>query len=227
MKSSYAAIAAIVVIIVIIAGAVAIMRRGTDPSPTRFGVSVSISPSSQSGAKGATLTYTVTVHNTGNVSDNYSLVVSDNPSSLDPTPNWNPSVLPTSLTVSAGSSGTATLSVPVPLIAVGGAFDNITVTANGTGVSASKSCIAAVSLQENSVSIIDFAFQPSSITVSVGTTVIWTNTGGVTHNVTSTTDLFSSGNISPGGTFQFTFENAGTYNYTCTIHGFAGAVIVQ
>jgi len=81
--------------------------------------------------------------------------------------------------------------------------------------------------QENSVSIVDFAFQPSSIPVSVGTTVTWTNTGSVTHNVTSTTGLFSSGNISPGGTFQFTFENAGTYNYTCTIHGFAGTVIVQ
>ena len=82
---------------------------------------------------------------------------------------------------------------------------------------------------ENLVSIVDFNFQPSSITVSVGTTVTWKNNGSTIHNVTSTSGpvSFSSGTISSGGTYQFTFENAGTYNYKCTIHGFTGTVIVQ
>jgi uncharacterized repeat protein (TIGR01451 family) len=232
MKSSYAAIAAIVVIIVVIAGAVVVYKsRSTSPSHATYGVSVSISPSSQSGDNGATLTYTVTVHNTGGVSDNYALTVSDNPSpSLDPIPNWNPSVSPNSLTVSAGNSGTATLSVTVPLVASSGMSDNITVTASGTGVSASKTCTAeatAPTLQA-SVSIIDFAFQPSSITIGAGTTVVWTNTGSATHTVTSDSGIFDSGDISPGGTFQFTFENAGTYSYHCSIHTFmTGTVTVQ
>lgn len=82
--------------------------------------------------------------------------------------------------------------------------------------------------QENLVNIVDFEFQPSSITVSVGTTVTWHNMGSVTHTVTSTSGLFNSGNISPGGTFPFTFENAGTYTYHCSIHtSMTGTVIVQ
>jgi hypothetical protein len=99
------------------------------------GVNVSISPSSQSGANGATLTYTVTVNNTGNVSDNYSLTVTDNAG-------WSPSILPTSLTVSAWSDGTSTLSVTVPSGAVGGTIDSITVIARGTVYENSATCTA-------------------------------------------------------------------------------------
>ncbi len=87
-----------------------------------MGVSVSISPNSQSGANGATLTYTVTVNNTGNASDNYSLTVTDDAG-------WFPSVSPTSLlNISSGSSGASTLSVTIPSGAVEGTIDSITVT---------------------------------------------------------------------------------------------------
>jgi len=110
------------------------IRSFTVSASTRS-VNVSIYPSSQSGANGATLTYTVTVANTGNVSDTYSLTPTD-------TTGWSPSVSPTSLTVSPGSSGTSTLSVTVPLNAIGGTSDTVTVTAAGTGVSGSGNCIA-------------------------------------------------------------------------------------
>jgi uncharacterized repeat protein (TIGR01451 family) len=86
-----------------------------------MGVSVSISPNSQSGANGATLTYTVTVNNTGNASDNYSLTVTDDAG-------WFPSVLPTLLNMTSGSI-VASLSVTIPSGAVEGTIDSITVTA--------------------------------------------------------------------------------------------------
>jgi len=87
------------------------------------GVSVSISPSSQSGANGVTLNYTVTVTNMGNVSDNYSLTPSDNAG-------WSPSILPTSVVVPAFSSDNTTrLSVTIPSNAIGGTIDSIIVTA--------------------------------------------------------------------------------------------------
>jgi plastocyanin len=72
-----------------------------------------------------------------------------------------------------------------------------------------------------------FAFSPDNITVSVGTTVTWTNNDPVTHTVTSNTGLFSSGSLPPGGTFSFTFTQAGTFQYHCSIHTtMHGTVIV-
>ena len=70
----------------------------------------------------------------------------------------------------------------------------------------------------NSVSIKGFAFSPASLTVSTGTTVTWTNNDSVTHTVTSDTGAFSSGNLDPGQTFSFTFSQAGTFAYHCSIH---------
>jgi len=86
-----------------------------------FGASVSILPTNQSGSPGAMLTYTVTVTNTGNVLDNYTLTVSDNAS-------WSPSISPTMLTVPPLENRTATLIVPVPSDAIGGTIDKVTVT---------------------------------------------------------------------------------------------------
>jgi plastocyanin len=79
-----------------------------------------------------------------------------------------------------------------------------------------------------SVNISNFAFVPSMLTVSVGTTVTWTNNDSVSHTVTSLDDLFDSGDIAPGATFSHTFEQKGTFNYQCTIHPFmTGEIIVE
>jgi len=102
------------------------------------GVDVSISPSFRVGANGATLIYTVTVNNIGNVSDTYTL---DNTDNLG----WTKSLSNTSLVMTGLSSdNTTTLSVTIPMGAAVGTIDNITVTANGTGVSDSASCTAQV-----------------------------------------------------------------------------------
>jgi hypothetical protein len=100
---------------------------------------VVISPSSQIGADNATLTYTVTVTNTENVSDNFNLTTNDNAS-----PSWRPTVSPTILTIPAAENRTSTLSVHIPSSAIGGTIDNVTVTATGTGASGSASCTAQV-----------------------------------------------------------------------------------
>jgi plastocyanin len=79
----------------------------------------------------------------------------------------------------------------------------------------------------------NISFQPSQITVATGTTVTWTNEDSVAHTVTSgtrgnPTGLFDSGDIAGGGTFSYTFDQPGTYDYYCRIHqGMNGQVIVQ
>jgi plastocyanin len=72
------------------------------------------------------------------------------------------------------------------------------------------------------------AYVPDSITVSVGTTVKWTNNDAIAHDVTSQNNLFFSGNMASGATFSQTFQSTGTFPYYCTIHsGMTGTVTVQ
>lgn len=81
-----------------------------------------------------------------------------------------------------------------------------------------------------SVSIVDFAFTPKTITVPVGTTVRWTNNGSAPHTVTSTSrpKAFDSGTLGSGDTFEFTFKTAGQFPYRCSIHpSMTGTVIVE
>ena len=79
---------------------------------------------------------------------------------------------------------------------------------------------AAVRAATHSVSIVDFAFNPGSMTVNVGDTVVWTNTGEAPHTATSQSGpaAFDSGRLETGQTFSFTFTVPGTYSYICSIH---------
>jgi plastocyanin len=75
----------------------------------------------------------------------------------------------------------------------------------------------------------DITFTPAEVTVSAGDTVTWTNNDSVDHDVTA--DSFSSGDpggMAPGDTFEHTFEEAGTFDYVCTVHpGMEGSVTVE
>lgn len=75
------------------------------------------------------------------------------------------------------------------------------------------------------VSIIDFSFNPSTLTVAPGTTVTWTNNGSTAHTITGPD--WDSGQVQPGSTFTHTFNTAGTFAYHCTIHPtMTGQIIV-
>ena len=83
------------------------------------------------------------------------------------------------------------------------------------------------SSEATTVDMRNIAFQPQSVNVTPGTTVVWVNRDGVDHTVTRDGD-FDSGRIPPGGTFEFTFKDEGTYDYVCTLHpGMTGRVIVE
>lgn len=82
------------------------------------------------------------------------------------------------------------------------------------------------SIAEDSVNIQNFSFNPATLTVTAGTTVIWTNKDSAPHTIRS--EKFTSGNIGQGQTYQYTFQNVGTYNYICGIHpSMKGTIIVQ
>lgn len=72
------------------------------------------------------------------------------------------------------------------------------------------------------VAIQGFNFEPGDVTIPVGTTVRWTNMGSGSHTVTADDGSFASDTLSNGGTFEFTFNNPGTYLYYCEFHGGPG-----
>jgi amicyanin len=78
------------------------------------------------------------------------------------------------------------------------------------------------------VKIDNFSFGPAELTVRVGTTVKWTNRDDIPHTVVSTEKVFKSKVLDTDETFSFTFNQAGTYPYFCSIHPkMTGKVVVQ
>jgi plastocyanin len=91
-------------------------------------------------------------------------------------------------------------------------------------------CLASAAFAaEKDVTIAGFAFSPSTVTVSVGDTVTWTNNDGATHTATADGGQFDTGNISGGGgSDSVTFNSAGTFAYHCQIHSaMTGTVVVR
>ena len=80
-----------------------------------------------------------------------------------------------------------------------------------------------------SVSVQDDFFDPSSNTVSPGTTVTWTWNGSNPHNVTFANSAIGDSGTQTSGTFSTAMPTAtGDYDYQCTIHnGMDGTVTVQ
>jgi len=70
------------------------------------------------------------------------------------------------------------------------------------------------------VSISDFSFGPSSITVGVGDSVTWRNDGPSEHTATATDGSFDTGLLERGQTGSATFPTAGSFSYLCTPHPF-------
>ncbi|MGQ0605469.1 MAG: cupredoxin domain-containing protein, partial [Candidatus Nitrosotenuis sp.] len=70
----------------------------------------------------------------------------------------------------------------------------------------------------------DACYVPAEITVGTGGTVTWTNDDTAAHTVTSGTPIdgpdgiFDSSIVMSGNTFEYTFEEAGEYDYFCIVH---------
>jgi uncharacterized repeat protein (TIGR01451 family) len=77
-------------------------------------------------------------------------------------------------------------------------------------------------------SALSWGYQPPTITIHVGDTVIWTNAGSLQHSVTADDSSFDSGLFGTGATWRMTFNTAGSYSYHCAPHPWMkGTVVVQ
>jgi plastocyanin len=63
-----------------------------------------------------------------------------------------------------------------------------------------------------------YLFLPNPITIKRGTTFTWSNEDEAVHTVTADDGSFDSGRLGLGATYGHTFDQAGTFAYSCTIH---------
>jgi plastocyanin len=76
------------------------------------------------------------------------------------------------------------------------------------------------------VDIVDFAFDPATMTIEAGTTVTWVNQGAAPHTATGDNGEFDTGQLDSGQSASITFDTPGTYAYHCEIHPNMTATIV-
>jgi plastocyanin len=79
----------------------------------------------------------------------------------------------------------------------------------------------------STVDINHFAFHPPTLTIGVGSKVVFSNTSGITHTATRN-GSFNTGRIKPGTSVAVRFAQKGTFAYHCMIHPFMhGKIVVQ
>jgi plastocyanin len=80
--------------------------------------------------------------------------------------------------------------------------------------------IAPAEAARHQVKIEQYAYGPSSLNVTQGDTVTWTNLDSVEHDVvvTSGPESFRSPLLSKGESWSHTFTSPGSYSYICSLH---------
>ncbi len=95
---------------------------------------------------------------------------------------------------------------------------------SSTNLCAASGAAATVRATDNS------GFTPSPVTITVGQSVCWQNTGVLMHTVTddATNGVRFSGSLPGGQTFVHTFTFGGSFSYHCNNHSnMTGTVVVN
>lgn len=84
------------------------------------------------------------------------------------------------------------------------------------------------SQSSNTILINNSAFSPSILNIQVGTTVTWINKANITQKIVSSTGAFSSsGNLTNGMTYSYTFNQSGTYPFHSAVNpSMTGTILV-
>jgi plastocyanin len=97
--------------------------------------------------------------------------------------------------------------------------------ASPTSTTAPTAPVEATTPEVAEVSIVDLAFEPTTVRLALGGTVTWRHNGIAPHTVTADDSSFDSGLLRAGGTFSHRFDRTGTFRYICAFHsGMAGTV---
>ena len=96
------------------------------------------------------------------------------------------------------------------------------------GVIAVSGCTSTEESKEDKVIIQNSAFIPGTLNVSVGTTVTWVNHNPDPQDIVSDTKIFDSRTLLNGQSYNYTFNETGSYHYHSTIHpDMKGTIVVS
>ena len=117
---------------------------------------------------------------------------------------------------------------PVTTTPVIGGEENIPAEAKSELPEAPAAPAVVAKAQTVNVAISGFAFKPDTLTIKKGDTVVWTQMDNAPHTVSVSKgpEMITSGSMSKGDTFDYTFTKSGTYEYHCSIHPNMKATIV-
>lgn len=144
-------------------------------------------------------------------------------------------------TVSAASVPSDAVGISSVTVTAGGTAGPITIVATAENLTGSPQTFSATATEEPppstdaNVAVINFEFSPASLTISAGTTVVWTwSASAQNHNVVPVASAPTGSGPPVDGphTYRFTFTSPGTYVYYCAVHGsptggMRGTIIVQ
>jgi plastocyanin len=95
-------------------------------------------------------------------------------------------------------------------------------------IAASVCGLASARAEDAMVKIDNFTFAPSTLTVKAGTNVTWRNEDDIPHTIASSARLFKSKALDTDDSFSFTFNDAGSYEYFCSLHPhMKGTIVVE
>ena len=199
-------------------------------------VEASVSNPPAMASPGESFSVTDTVTNAGNASagpstTRYYLSLDIKKTNTDPLLTGTRAI--TALAAGSASSGSVTVTIPAPIASASyyllACADDLKKLPESNEKNNCRASVTKVTITSPSavVSIVNFAFMPSTLTVASGTTVKWTNNQGV-HSTTSDTGVWDSGVLSTGSSFSHTFNSTGTYPYHCQVHpGMMASIVVE
>jgi plastocyanin len=121
--------------------------------------------------------------------------------------------------------GVATMALSLVLVACSaGASTTPSATQATSTQTAAGSGSGGSGAGDTNVMLMNFAFDPTTLTVPVGTTVTFVNMDPTEHTVTNGKDGKAADNaafdkkVDSGQSVTVTFDKAGTFDVTCTIH---------
>jgi len=73
-------------------------------------------------------------------------------------------------------------------------------------------------VKTHTVTIDGTRFDPETLTVAIGDSIVWINKDPFPHTATSATGVFDSDQIAPDKTWKFKAAKKGDYPYVCKLH---------